>query len=353
MFKAIKKHLNVIIGLGLAVLLIWLFFKDSDWSAIGRSIATANVWLIALGLGVQLLGVWIRGWRWRLLLSPIKEGIPLSSCWKYFNIGFASTSLLPGRVGEVLRPYLMAREQNIKFISSFATIVTERVIDLVMILIFFSTIFVVPEALGPDPEHSGAVLLKTAGLAAMAVAALAVLFLIFVKVKTGWAVGLVRFFSKPFPEKISSGLVNLVKAFAEGVGGLRNFAQVAGLLLSTVASWITGPIFYWLTLGAFGVEVPFVFCFFLQAAGAMGVILPTPAGSGGYHAAIILVVATLWGFPVDIARSYALSSHILIFGSMTLIGSYYLMKGKISLFDAAEKAKGAGEEDAEPVKEAE
>lgn len=344
MFKAIRKHLNLIIGLSLAVLLIWLFFKDSDWNAIGSSIATANVYLLAFGLAIQMLGIWIKSWRWRLLLFPIKPDIPVSSCWKYFNIGFASTSLLPGRVGEVLRPYLIAREQKIKFLSSFATIVTERVIDLVMILIFFATIFVVPETLGPDPNQPGVVLLKTAGLVSMAVAALAILFLVFVKFRTDWAIGLVRFFTKPFPGKISKGLENLVSAFAEGVGGLSNFAQVAGLLISTVAAWTTGPVFYWLTLKAFGIDVPFIFCFFLQAAAGMGVVIPTPAGSGGYHAAVILVLATLWGFPVDVARSYALSSHIIIFGSMTLIGSYYLMKGKIKLFDAAEKASLEGKD---------
>lgn len=333
------KALNFIIGIGLAALLIWLFFKDADWAAVGGAIARVDVALLLVAFAFQMLSIVVKSWRWRLLLTPVKPGIPVHSCFKYFNIGFATTSLLPGRVGEVLRPYLMAREQEIKFTSTFATIVTERVIDLVTVLLMFSTIFIFPSALGPNPDDPNVGLLKTAGLITLAVTAVAIGFLVLIKVRTGWAEAMVRFFGKPLPAKITDGVIKLVRAFADGVGGLRGAGQIGGLVLSSLIGWGGGIVFFWLAFQAFGLHAPWYHYIFLQAAAALGVTIPTPAGSGGYHGAIILVASRLWGMQTGVVQATALITHLLIFGSMTLIGVFYLVIGGINIFKTAERAE--------------
>lgn len=334
-----RKLINFSIGIILAAVLLWIFFKNTDWAGVGEAIASVSIPLLLGAYFFQLVGVIAKSWRWKILLSPLKKDIPVHSCFKFFNIGFACTSLLPGRLGEVLRPFLMAREQKIKFTPALATIIVERVVDLLMILVFFSVIFVVPSALGPNPNDPNLDILKTAGLVAMAVAVGAAAFLTLLKVKTQWAINIVRFFTKPLPEKISTGLVNMISSFAEGVGGLKGFKQIGGLVLGTLLGWVTGVVFYWLAFKAFGIEVPFVHCFFLQAVTAMGVVIPTPAGSGGFHAGVILVAATLWGLPETIIQAYAILTHLIIFGSLTLFGIFYLIIGNMSLFDIASDAE--------------
>ena len=125
-----KRLINLIIGILLAALLIWLFLKDVDFNKVGESIAAANIWLLAVALFIQLLSLLLKGWRWQLLLSPVKVGIPISSCWKYLNIGFACTSLIPGRVGEFVRPYLLAKEQKILGVVGAAQIDRSAAVDL-------------------------------------------------------------------------------------------------------------------------------------------------------------------------------------------------------------------------------
>ena len=344
-----KKLINFAIGIVLAGVLLWLFFKNTDWAGVGAAIASVSIPLLLLGYAFQLFGVIVKSWRWKILLSPIKSDVPVHSCFKYFNIGFACTSLLPGRVGEVLRPFLMSREQKIKFTPALATIIVERVVDLVMILAFFSVIFIVPSALGPNPNDPNLDILKTAGLAAMAVALCAAAFLTMLKVKTDWAVNIVRFFTKPLPQKISDGLVNMVTSFAEGVGGLKGFKQIAGLITGTILGWVPGVVFYWLAFKAFGIDVPFVHCFFLQAVSAMGVVIPTPAGSGGFHAGVILVAATLWGLPHTTIQAYAILTHLIIFGSLTLFGIFYLISGNMSMFEIASDAEKMSKKKEEEV----
>lgn len=339
MREGTKRIVNLGIGIALAGLLIWLFFKDADWAAVGASIAAADMPLLALALVFQTSGVLLKSWRWRLLLHPVKAGVPLHSCWKFFNVGFACTSLLPGRIGEVVRPYLLAREQSIKFLPTFATIVTERVIDLLAVLAMFSVIFIVPSALGPNPDHPDLALLRTAGLMVLLVAVAATAFLALIRWRTPWAVGIVSFLLKPAPAGIRDGVVRLIEAFAQGIGGLRGIYQISMLILSTIAGWLTGPLFFWLAFKAFGLDVPFLHCIFLQSVAALGVTIPTPAGSGGFHGGVILVAATLWGLPAATVQGYAIVTHLLIFGTMTLTGIAYLLTGRIDIFSAASSAK--------------
>jgi uncharacterized membrane protein YbhN (UPF0104 family) len=213
------------------------------------------------------------------------------------------------------------------------------VIDLVVIIAFFSTIFIFPSALGPNPDSPNVALLKTAGLGALAVAVIAIVFLVLIKVRTHWAVAIIRFLARPLPAKLSEKLVNLVQSFADGVGGLKGFGKITGLVLSSIFSWVGGFLFFYFAFQAFGLDAPVHHFLFLQAAGALGVVIPTPAGSGGYHGAIILVGATLWGFSATTVQALAIVTHLIIFGSLTLVGVFYLMTGGINVLQVARTAE--------------
>ncbi len=336
--ETLKRLLNLAIGFGLAAVLLWLFLKDADWASVGASIAGANLWLLAAAMAGHVASLLIRTWRWRLLLHPVKADIPYGPIWKFFNIGFAVTSLLPGRIGELLRPYLLARDQGIRFTSSFATVVTERVVDLVAVLVMFGTIFIFPGALGPQPDHPMIGVLKAVGLGALLVALAAVLFLVLLKVRLGTALRLVRFLTKPLPAKVSEKIAGMVQAFADGVGGLRGWRQVGGLIGATAVNWFVVALSFWVALIAFGIEPPPHHTFFLLAVVALGVVVPTPAGTGTYHGAVVLVLATLWGFPYNTTVSYAIVNHIITFSPVVAFGVSYLLRGDINIFAAAEKA---------------
>lgn len=336
--KKPRKLINLLVGFGIAILLLWFFLKDADWTKVGEAIARANIWLIALSLTGHFAAMLIRAVRWRLLLSPLNSDIPLSSTWKYLNIGFAVTALLPGRIGEVLRPLLLAREHDIRFTSAFATVVTERIIDLLVILGMFATIFLFPGALGQHPDSPEVGMLKMVGLGAMLLGVVAVLFLIMVKVKTDWAVKAVQVLTKPLPDKISTAVVRLVQAFADGIGGLKSAGQVVGVVITSIASWLVITVSFWVALLAFGIDAQLQFCFFLLSIVALGVAIPTPGGAGPFHAAIILIVSTLWGFNYDTTVAFAIINHFLAFGLAVVFGIYYLSSGHINIFAAADKA---------------
>jgi uncharacterized protein (TIRG00374 family) len=352
--EQIGRLANFTIGFGLAAVLLWFFLKDADWTQVGVSISHANVLLLLAALTGHVISLLIRTWRWRLLLWPVKAGIPYAPVWRYLNIGFAVISLLPGRVGELLRPYLLARDQEISFTSTFATVVTERVVDLLMVLALLSTFFVFPEVLGPraaDPDISLLIgTIKGFGLLALIVAVVAMIFLSLLKLKTDWALKTIAFLARPFPRRISDFLTRTVQAFADGLGGLRGLGQVGGLIGSTVLNWLVVTTSFWLALLGFGFgAVPFHHTFFLLAVVALGVVVPTPAGTGTYHAAVIVVAGSLWGLPYNQVVSYAIVNHLITFAPSVIFGVYYLSKGHINVFSLAgvaaeNRIKGAGTE---------
>jgi len=340
--KHAGRLLNIAIGFALAAVLLWFFLKDADWAAVGAAIGGASIILLAVAFAGHVISLVIRSFRWRILLSPIKRDIGYAPVWKFFNIGFAVTSLLPGRIGEVLRPYLLARDQGVSFTSSFATVVTERVIDLVAVLTLLGTIFIFPDELGPhaaDPESAVLIgTIKMFGLVALLVAVAAIVFLALLRSKTDWALAIVRFVGKPLPQKISELLERLVKSFAAGIGGLRGWRDLSLIIGTTVLNWLLVSTCFWVALGGFGIWVPWHHAFFLLAVVAMGVVVPTPAGTGTYHVAVAIVAFNLWGLPESSIKAYAIINHLITFSPVVIVGLYYLLTGHINIFAAADRA---------------
>ncbi len=86
--------------------------------------------------GALLVGLtyWVRAVRWQYLLAPIGP-TRFRTAFRTTVIGFAALSLLPARAGDLLRPYLLARQEGLSAPATFATIVMERVLDLIAVLI--------------------------------------------------------------------------------------------------------------------------------------------------------------------------------------------------------------------------
>ena len=110
-----------------------LFFWGTDFRSIGASLAAARPGLIALAISTMLMTYAIRAVRWRVLLSPLGNA-SLWNCFVTTVVGFAVNFLVPsGRVGEIVRPYLLARKEGFQASSAFATIFIERILDLVAV----------------------------------------------------------------------------------------------------------------------------------------------------------------------------------------------------------------------------
>src|SRR5262245_16958142 len=252
--------------------LLWLFFRNIELHATWQAIAHARLGLILAAVLFTLMTYVLRAWRWQALLRPIGHA-RFRTAFRTTVIGFAAIFLLPGRVGEVLRPYLLARQEGFKPTSTFATVVIERVLDVVTILLLFSCALpLINVDVGNDVRIAGAI------AAALAVAALVVLF-----VTSGHPERLSRWaavLSRPLPERMRGGVANLVHAFAGGLAVMRRPQRLLIVMMWSIGLWLSLGLQIWVTSQAFDLTFSFPSTFLVMMFLAVGVAVPTPGGVG-------------------------------------------------------------------------
>src|SRR5215471_16607741 len=174
-----RSRLRAVLVLVLTIGLLAFFFKDVKLGDVWAATRGADARLLVVSVFVTMMTYALRALRWQYLLAPIGR-THFATAFQTTIIGFAASFLLPARPGEVLRPYLLAKREGLPATACFATIILERLLDLVTVLLLFGAFVVLvdPAALSVDPALYAKV--KTGGLmaAAGAIAGLAVLFVL-------------------------------------------------------------------------------------------------------------------------------------------------------------------------------
>ena len=133
-----RSHLRTILVLALALGLLGLFLYNVDVrGVIGEIIHSRPEWLV-ISMLTMLLNLAIRAWRWQYLLEPLGT-TSFANAFRATAVGFAASSVLPARAGEVIRPYFLARHERMSATGAFATIVLERLLDMIAVLVLLAS----------------------------------------------------------------------------------------------------------------------------------------------------------------------------------------------------------------------
>jgi uncharacterized protein (TIRG00374 family) len=133
---SLKKWTKVLFPLVLGVFFLWYFFNETtshQREEIWQNVKGANLYWVSLSVFLGVLSHAIRASRWRLLLKPLSDEPKFSTCFFTVMFGYLANLGIP-RSGEVLRGATYSSYSKISFEQSFGTIITERVVDLVMLL---------------------------------------------------------------------------------------------------------------------------------------------------------------------------------------------------------------------------
>src|SRR5258706_830473 len=122
-------------GVLISVIFIWLAVRGLKLNEFWGAVKQANYCWLTPGMGVYLVGVWVRAWRWYYLLKPIKE-IPTRTMFPITTIGYMGNNIYPARAGEVRRAVILKRKEGVSVSASLATIIVERIFDGVVMLSF-------------------------------------------------------------------------------------------------------------------------------------------------------------------------------------------------------------------------
>src|ERR1051326_4196663 len=133
-----RSHARTIIVVTVAAALLAWFLYNVDLRGVLSEIVHADVHWLFLALATMFVNLAIRAWRWQYLLEPLGTA-PFGSAFRATAVGFAASSVLPERAGEGIRPPFLQRQERMSATGAFATIILERVLDMVTVLVLLAS----------------------------------------------------------------------------------------------------------------------------------------------------------------------------------------------------------------------
>jgi uncharacterized protein (TIRG00374 family) len=332
-----KKSVRIAVSLVLMVILLAVFLWNVDFPEVGRSLASADLQMLVAASLVAILAYWMRALRWQFILLPVGR-VRHSSVVLTTAVGYAALSLLPARMGDLIRPLLLARREKIPASASLASILTERVFDLWSVVLFFLVFIVWPPAM-PDLDEQARHSLDVLSLSGYLVGA-GLLF------GTLVLLGLFRY-QERFVELLTRPVAWIKASWRQPAAnflnhfldGLRVLERPRDLLITTAASIIMWYVICWqvrFTLLAFDIDLPLRAAYLIVTMAVMGLAVPTPGGVGGFHKATQVGMTLFFGIGLNQATGIAIAYHAICFLPITIIGLLCLPLLGVNLRDVEE-----------------
>jgi uncharacterized membrane protein YbhN (UPF0104 family) len=314
-----RSHVRTVIVLALAAALIGVFLYNADLRRVMTDILHARPEWLVFSLATMFVNLSIRSLRWQYLLEPLGP-IGFGSAFKATAVGFAASSVLPARAGEVIRPYFLARHERMSATGAFATIVLERLLDIVTVLaLLASYVFVFGRDVGrTNPVVMTSVKWAGATAGAGALGALCVLFLL--AGDPEWLGRTLDRLGEVMPSALARLLAKVAEKFARGLGAIRRPGRLLVALAWSFPLWLSIAAGIWGVTRAFDFAVPFSGSFLLMSLLVIGVTVPTPGAIGGFHEAFRIGATMVYGAPDDAAVGAAIVLHLFSIGPALLLG---------------------------------
>ena len=309
----LKKGVKVGVPLALAFGILWWMYRGIRWEALVDALSQKMSWtwmLLSLPFGV--LAQVLRAMRWRQVLAPAGEKPRLSTCTHAIFLSYASSLVVP-RVGEVLRCGVLRRYEGTNFTCCVGTVVTERIIDtlLILVLSLFTFLTQIPVFLDFF-QRTGVSMNGLFGQFSL----------------TGWLVtavsGLLALIaivlvSRRF--RLFSRTKSVVSDLKNGLLSVREVESPLLFWLYSIGIWVSYYLHFYLTffcfdftagLGTMAALVAFV-------VGTFAVLVPTPNGAGSWHFAVKTVLV-LYGVGQTDAALFVLIVHTIQTLLVALLG---------------------------------
>jgi glycosyltransferase 2 family protein len=330
---------RVWIGLFITLAALWFAFRDVDPRGLLHEFRRANlVVLLGISIPAYLLMVYLRALRWRHLTDPIAP-LPIPALFRAVAVGFMANNLFPLRMGEFVRSWYLGRETGVSASSIFGTVILERVVDTLMVILLAVTVLLIWGGGDDGAWRRGVALLVPVAIAP--IVALAWLRRDPERALR-WASGPLRL----LPKRLRSTVLGEFHAFSRGLGALRGGSHLFWIGFHTLTIWLvasTLPIlagFLALGVDLGSPERTLMVSWMTLAAIGIAVALPSAPGFFGvYHSACKLVLEH-FGIPAEMAVALGTLFHAVFWFTLTGLGLAVLRSRVTSLAEVDRAAGG-------------
>jgi uncharacterized protein (TIRG00374 family) len=318
------------LGLVVTAACLYLAFRHTDFASAVAQAKQANYFLLILGAAAATGMFPLRAIRWRTILDPVAPNLPLGPLWRSIAVGMMVNNVALLRAGEFARVFALTREvPSVSFSTGFASLLVDRVFDAIVVLLLLAVGVLAAGFSATTLIHGYSLTRLAIVFAAVPIAMLIVLYtLVF------FPATLVRMFEL-FARKVSPVIEqrgsDMLRRFAEGLSVLRSPAHFVAVFWWTLLHWLLQPVAFWLSLKAFGIEVPWTATLFVQGVIVILVALPGAPGFFGQFELGATIGLGLYGIAESNASTWAVVFHVASFIPITLIGAYYSTRLGLSM----------------------
>lgn len=333
----------------IAAFIAWkLRTSNFDWTGLLQSLRTADFGILVLALLVIYLNFVLRAVRWSIFLRPALRaaGLPRVSghskiSWTSLTgsqfIGFTGLAIF-GRIGELIRPLLVARRTGLSFSSQVAVVTVERIFDLGAFALLFSLNLLLSPALKSLPFHER---FHMVGYAIGALTLVIAVFVALIRLAGEHIAGSAAHLVSMLSASAGASTAHKILAFSDGLNVIDSIPDFLFAAFLSIALWMTIAASYFLTLRAFPAPVhnlTVAHTLVLMGFSVVGSLVQLPGVGGGAQVATISALTLLFGIPKELAVSAGLMIWLITTMGVIPAGLIFARIEGVSIRQAAESA---------------
>lgn len=310
---------SLLLPLAVAGVFLVAAFRGVAWQEMWAAIRQARRGLLALAFLLLSVSCFTRAVRWRVLLGAERPVAPLTVFWATM-VGYLGNNFLPARAGEALRTVMISRRTGLSMGYVVATALTERVVDMVALILFSMFALL---TLGALPAW-----LLAAWRGLVVVGAVGLVGLFVAPRLEHPLVGLLAWL--PLPARLREGLVALVRQFLLGTRAFQHLGRALAFGGLTAAIWLLDAATALLVARAFWLTLSLPQALLLLAALGLASAAPSTPGYLGIYQFVAVTVLGPFGFTRDQALAYIIGYQAVIYAVVTVWGLLGLQQSSLS-----------------------
>ncbi|MBW2414341.1 MAG: flippase-like domain-containing protein [Deltaproteobacteria bacterium] len=335
------RQLRIWLGLGITVAAIAWTVRGVDFSLVVQSLRTARLFPLVFVAIAQVLGLWVRALRWRHMTDSLTdEPIPVVILYRATAVGFMAINLLPFRLGELVRPWFLSQEADIRGSAALGTLVLERAIDFASIAMISGGVLYFHSAGFPAWFRTGAIVFTVLSLAPFGL-------VVALRLDEARTLQFLTLFVRPLPESVASRALDLITEACRGLGSLKGIRPPLMVAFYSALLWLVifASVFVFGFM-AFDIHFPLgeeiLAVYTLHVFTALAAAAPSAPGFFGVFHFACREALGLFGISPDVAVAYGTLVHLGYWLPVTGAGLLVFLRSGMRLADLTSVQVGKG-----------
>ncbi len=328
-----KQRLQIAVGIVISLVFVFLALRNIEFSKLWATFAKLNAWWLIPGAIIILGTYYLRVLLWQLVLKQ-KYATNQWDLFRIITIGYFTNNILPLKLGEVVRAWLLSKKEQLPMSTAFAVVVMERGSDLLAMLIYFLVmLMLVPFA--PWLKLSGAIL----GGVGMG-------FLLVVLLNYRFGGHLLEKIEGPLNKlhpKIGPFIHRQLDKFLEGLKLLNRPSQALGVMGLALLAWLGWMVVTYTCFKAMNVNLPFLAAVFLIVVLNFGLMIPSSPGGIGVFEFMVILALKPFGVEKELALGIGFTFHMLQYVLTLVLGWVFALQMNVSMSAAYHAGQASGE----------